>query len=104
MFLAQVVGTIVSPVQHPVLDGRRLLFLRPVDPKGRPCGRARVAIDHVQAGVGDRVLVADEGNAARQLLSAPEAPVKTVVVGVVEYVEVSDRLTYDHAAPEPRSG
>ena len=86
MFLAEVVGTVVSPVQHAVLEGQKLLLLRPVDPFGRPSGIVRIGIDRVQAGVGDRVLVIDEGNSGRQALEAPDAPVKTVVVGVVDSV------------------
>ena len=62
MFLADVVGTVVSPVQIPVLDGRTLLILRPVTPDGSPTGKTRIGIDHIGAGVGDRVLVLDEGN------------------------------------------
>ena len=96
MFLARVEGTVVSPVQHPVLDGRRLLLVRPTDGHARPRGRARVAIDSVQAGVGELVLVVDEGNAARQVLDLPNAPVKTVVVGVVDFVAVEGQTSYDH--------
>lgn len=96
MFLAEVVGTVVSPVQIPVLDGRVLLLLQPVDPQGRKNGRVRVGIDHAQAGVGDRVLVMDEGNSARQMLDAKDGAVKTVVVAVVDYVEREGRLDYDH--------
>jgi microcompartment protein CcmK/EutM len=96
MFLAEVLGTVVSPVQHRALDGQRLLLLRPVDPEGARTGRTRVAIDRAGAGVGERVLVVDEGNAGRQLLDAPGAPVKTVVVGIVDYVELEGRLAYDH--------
>ena len=98
MFLADVVGTVVSPVQHPVLDGQRLLLLRQLDPHGRAAGRTRIGIDRAQAGVGDRVLVIDEGNAARQALQAPDAPVKTVVIAVVDYVELEDELVYDARA------
>lgn len=94
MFLAQVLGTIVAPVHHPVLEGERLLLLRPVDPSGSPTGRARVGIDRVDAGEGDRVLVVDEGNAARDLLAAPDGPVKTVVVGVVDTVELGGRVVF----------
>lgn len=99
MFLAQVVGTVVSPVRIPVLEGRTLLLLRPVDPEGRGSGRARIGIDHAGAGVGDRVLVLDEGNSARQILGAPEGAVKTIVVGVVDYVERAGALVYDHRDP-----
>ena len=96
MFLADVVGTVVSPVQIPALDGEKLLLLRPVGPDGAPSGKTRIGIDRAQAGVGDRVLVVDEGNSARQVLGEPQAPVKTVVIGVVDYVEVGGKLAYDH--------
>jgi len=89
MFLAEVIGTVVSPIQHPVLDNQRLLLLRQLDPHGIPRGATRIGIDRVAAGVGDRVLVLDEGNSARQVLETPDAPVKTVVVGVVDYAELS---------------
>ncbi|MEY2786832.1 MAG: hypothetical protein RL277_3044 [Planctomycetota bacterium] len=102
MFLAEVVGTIVSPVQIPVLEGRKLLLLRPVTPEGKPTGKTRIGIDRAQAGVGDRVLVIDEGNSGRQLLGDPKAAVKTIVVGVVDYVERDGRYTYDHTQESPR--
>ena len=91
----------VSPVQHPVLDGHRLLLVRPVDPRGASSDPTRIAIDRANAGVGDRVLVIDEGNSGRAALDAPDAPVKTVVVGVVDYVDVRGELTFDarHRAP-----
>jgi microcompartment protein CcmK/EutM len=95
MFLAEVVGTVVSPVQIPILEGRTLLVLRPIAPDGRAIGKTRIGIDRAQAGVGDRVIVIDEGNSGRQLLDAPNAPVKTIVVGVVDYVEVGDKTVYD---------
>ena len=96
MFLATVVGTVVSPVQIPVLDGRTLLLVQPVDPQGRKQGRVLLGIDHAQAGVGDRVLVMDEGNSARQMLDAKEGAVKTVIVAVVDYIERDGALAYDH--------
>jgi len=96
MFLADVVGTVVSPVQIPILDGEKLLLLRPVDPAGKASGKTRIGIDRAQAGVGDRVLVVDEGNSARQILEDPQGAAKTVVVGVVDYVEVRGKLAYDH--------
>lgn len=101
MFLADVVGTVVSPVQIPLLDGEKLLLLRPVTPDGRPTGKTRIALDRAQAGVGDRVLVIDEGNSGRQILEAPGAPIKTIVVGVVDYVEVAGDLAYDHRERGP---
>lgn len=98
MFLAEVVGTVVSPVQHPILEAETLLLLRPVTPDGERTGKTRVGLDRAQAGVGDRVLVLDEGNSSRQILGAKgkDAPVKTIVVGVVDYVELGGELRYDH--------
>jgi ethanolamine utilization protein EutN len=95
MFLAEVLGTVVSPVQHPVLAGERLLLLAVLEPDGTPSGRTRIAIDRAGAGPGERVLVIDEGNSGRQLLGRANAPVKTVIVGVVDYVELGGRLVYD---------
>jgi microcompartment protein CcmK/EutM len=104
MFLAEVLGTVVSPVQHPVLDGERLLLLSALKPDGTPSGRTRVAIDRAGAGVGERVLVVDEGNAGRQLVGRENAPVKTVIVGVVDYVELGGALAYDSRRPENAAG
>lgn len=101
MFLADVIGTVVSPVQIPILDHEKLLLLRPVQPGGKAHGRTRIAIDRAGAGVGDRVLVIDEGNSARQLLNDPRGAVKTVVVGVVDYVEIAGEIAYDHRHPDP---
>lgn len=96
MFLAEVVGTVVSPVQIPILEGEKLLLLRPVTPTGERHGKTRIGIDRSGAGVGDRVIVIDEGNSARQLLNDPQGAVKTVVVGVVDYVERKGTLVFDH--------
>jgi len=96
MILAEVVGTVVAPVQIPVLDGETLLLLRPITPDGRPSGKTRIGVDRAQAGVGDRVLVLDEGNSARQILGDPKAAVKTIVIAVVDYVETGGKLVYDH--------
>ncbi len=94
MFLAQVIGTVVAPVQHPALAGERLLLLRVLQPDGRPAGKTRIALDRARAGPGERVLVLDEGNGARQLVARENAPVKTVVVGVVDSIELDGRRAY----------
>ncbi len=96
MFLAQVIGSVVSPVQHPSLDGRTLLLLRPVGPTGERCAKTRIAVDRSGAGVGDRVLAIDEGNSGRQLLGVPDAPIKTIVIGVVDSIELAGEGVYDH--------
>lgn len=87
MFLARVAGTVVATIKHGDLQGQKLLLVQPLDPQGRPSGRASIAVDAVDAGVGDHVLVADEGNAAAQVLRRPRGPIRTVVVGVIDDVE-----------------
>lgn len=103
MFLAEVVGTVVSPVQVRVLDGHTLLLLRPVTPEGKPGGKTRIGLDRVGAGVGDRVLVIDEGNSARQILGDKTLPIKTLVVGFVDSIERSGRVVYDHREQSARA-
>ena len=96
MFLADVIGTVVSPAQIPILDGKKLLLLRPVTPTGDATAKTRIGIDTVGAGEGDRVLVIDEGTSARQILGDPAGAVKTLVVGFVDEVELGGELVYDH--------
>jgi microcompartment protein CcmK/EutM len=96
MFLAEVVGTVVAPIQIPILDGEKLLLLRQITPEGKRTGKTRIGLDRAQAGEGDRVIVLDEGNGGRQILGDPSAPVKTIVVGVVDYVDVHGDRVYDH--------
>lgn len=84
MIVARVVGQVVATIKHADLAARKLLLIRPVDVLGRPSGRAAIAVDAVDAGTGDLVLVADEGNAAAQVLQRPRGAVRTVVVGVVD--------------------
>ena len=84
MMLARVVGTVTSTIQHPSLDGRRLLLARRLDLAGKPVGTALIAVDTVQAAPGQTVLIVDEGNSARQVLDAKDAPIRTVIVGIVD--------------------
>jgi len=86
MKLARVVGTVVSTINAPDFDGRTLLVCDLLDPSGAPSGGYLIAVDSVGAGAGETVLILDEGNSARQVLAAPGAPIRTVVVGIVDAV------------------
>jgi len=88
MFLARVVGEVVATTKHPHLAGQRLLLVQPEITPGRPQPPSMIAVDSVDAGIGDRVLVADEGNTAAQVLRKARGPVRTVIVGVVDETDL----------------
>jgi microcompartment protein CcmK/EutM len=87
MFIARVVGEVVATVKHADLAQRKLLLVRRITPSGEPVGASAIAVDAVDAGIGDRVLVADEGNGAAQVLQRPRGAVRTVIVGVIDAVD-----------------
>ena len=88
MFLAQVVGKIVATIKHKDLHGKKILMVRPLDLSLSPAGKTVLAVDSVDAGAGDVVLVADEGNAASQILKMERGPIRTVIVGVVDNIDM----------------
>jgi len=89
MKIAKVVGSVVSTISAPVFDGQRLLLCDYVDPSGEPTGGYVIAVDVVGAGAGEMVLILDEGNGARQIMEMKTAPIRAVVVGVVDEVAIS---------------
>jgi len=89
MILGRVTGRITSTINHPFYDARKLLIVEKTDPDGRPIDEYLIAIDVVDAGVGERVLVLDEGNGARQVFDSTSAPVRSVIVGIVDTVDKS---------------
>jgi ethanolamine utilization protein EutN len=91
MILGRVVGTVVSTVQHAFYQGKKQLMVRACLPNGELDGEKYVvAVDLVGAGVGQTVLVEDEGNSARQLMDAPTGPVRSVIIGIVDEVTEQD--------------
>ncbi|RKY18012.1 MAG: hypothetical protein DRQ55_14445 [Planctomycetota bacterium] len=95
MKIGRVIGTVVTPVQHPAYDGMTLLAVRPLDPDGSEADeRMFVAVDRAQAGVGDRVLLMAEGSSVRDVLGMPHAPIRCAVVGVIDEIEVDGARTY----------
>ncbi len=87
MKIGRVCGSVVSTISHPFLDGRRLLIIELLDPDGEPTGSEIIAIDAVDAGPGQLVLLIDEGNSARQILDASKAPVRTLIAGIIDRVD-----------------
>jgi microcompartment protein CcmK/EutM len=87
MKLCRVEGSVVAAAHHPVYDGHKLLIVQPVDGDGANAGDSFLAVDRVQAGPGDLVLVNQEGNGARQLLKqGQQVPIRSLIVGIVDAV------------------
>jgi ethanolamine utilization protein EutN len=88
MILGRVVGEVVATQKHPSHQGRKLLLVQPVNPDDSARGETVLAIDAVDAGVGDRVLVVQEGYAAMSAAGRLNAPIDMTIVGVVDAVEL----------------
>jgi len=89
MYIGQVSGTVVATIKHAAFNGRKLLIVDKLGEDGTPTGSYDICVDTVQAGVGDKVLVLDEGNSARQVLSqVPNGAVRAVIVGVIDRIDV----------------
>lgn len=88
MVLAKVIGTVVSTIKHPEYHAHKLLIVRPVDEAGLPAGDSFLAVDHAQAGNGDTVLVLREGNGVRQILGKKNLPIRSIIVGIVDQVNL----------------
>jgi ethanolamine utilization protein EutN len=88
MILGRVTGSVVSTIHHPVVEGQKLLMVDRLDQDGNPTNGYIIALDAVGAGKGETVLVLDEGNGARQLLDDDQAPVRSMVVGIVDDIQL----------------
>jgi len=88
--LARVKGNVVSTQKNPELTGHKLLIVHPVDLENNYVGdKDVVALDFVDAGIGDIVLLVQEGKAVQQLLGHRKAPVHSVIVAVVDSIDIS---------------
>ena len=88
MILARITGSVVSTIHHPIVDGHTLLLAERLDPDLKPSGGYLIAMDAIGAGQGEMVLILDEGSAARQILGDDNAPIRSIVVGIVDMVEL----------------
>ncbi len=93
MLIARVIGTAVSTMKDEKLEGRKLLVLQQTDEYGKGSGKPFVAIDSVDAGVGDLVLTA-AGSSARQTTATKDRPVDAVIMAVIDSLEVEGQVTF----------
>lgn len=89
MILARVVGTVVATRKDEKLVSNKLLLTRPVDPQGKVDGGYLVAVDTVDAGVGETVLIVS-GSSARMASGMKECPIDAAIVGIVDTVTVKE--------------
>jgi microcompartment protein CcmK/EutM len=89
MVLGKIVGTVVATRKDPRLVSNKLLVVRPMDPRGKAEGTYLVAVDTVDAGVGETVLVVS-GSSARMASGLKDCPVDAAIVGIVDAVEIND--------------
>lgn len=87
MIIARVIGNIVATQKQEAHEGKKILLIQPLDLENHPMGDPVVALDAVDAGVGDRVLAVQEGFSAMTSVGHVESPIDAAVIGVVDLVE-----------------
>jgi microcompartment protein CcmK/EutM len=87
MILGKIIGNVVSTVKESGYESRKILIIQPVDPSGTSKGKSFLAVDTVQAGIGDTVLVMEEGGSARMILDEHETfTIKAIIAGIVDHI------------------
>ena len=89
MILGKVIGSITSTINHPFYDGKKLLMVEKIETDGQALSGYLVAVDRAGAGAGETVLILDEGTGARQVLESADGPVRSVIVGIVDEIDVA---------------
>jgi ethanolamine utilization protein EutN len=95
MILARVLSPIVATQKHSSHAGTKILTVQPIDCEGRDQGETLIAIDGVDAGPGDRVVVTQDGWSASWTIRRPGAAIDAAIIGVVDAIELFDRATAD---------
>lgn len=91
MNLCKVLGTVVATEKHPAFHARKILVVQPLDEHQKPLGKSYLAIDHTSsAGKGDVVLVMNEGSGTRQVIGDKSAPIRSLIMGVVDQVSLGE--------------
>lgn len=88
MLIGRVVGELVATHKHPSHEGCKILLVQPLNLDGSKRGEAVVAMDAVDAGVGDQVLVTTEGFSAMTSVGRPQSPIDMAVIGFIDHLEL----------------
>jgi len=89
VLLAKIVGTVVATRKDPRLVSNKLMVARPVDPRGKAEGADLVAVDTVDAGIGETVLIVS-GSSARMAAGMKDCPIDAAIVGIVDTVDIHE--------------
>jgi ethanolamine utilization protein EutN len=88
MILARVIGNVVATQKNERYEGARIMLVQPIDPDGKDSGAELLALDSVDAGVGDTVVVVREGwSASTAATGRPAAAVDSAIVGIVDTID-----------------
>jgi ethanolamine utilization protein EutN len=90
MLIGVVVGNVQATQKYEKLSGSKLMLVQPLGLDALPRGGPVLAIDGVQAGIGDRVLLVQDGKAAQQVLGRGQAAVDAAIVGVIDQLELQE--------------
>jgi ethanolamine utilization protein EutN len=88
MLIARVIGQLVATQKHPSHEGRKALLVQPLNLDGSDRGDAVIALDAVDAGIGDRVLLSLDGYAASSAVGRPQSPIDMAVIGFIDEIEI----------------
>ncbi|MFD1736610.1 EutN/CcmL family microcompartment protein [Bacillus salitolerans] len=89
MKIARVIGNVVSTIKTPSHNGQKLMVVEPIDMEGTCIGDSFIAVDAAQAGIGDIVIIIEEGGSARDILKKPDAAVDAIIAGIVDYLKTN---------------
>ncbi len=103
MLIARVIGDIVATQKDPSHHARKILLVQPLNLDGSDRGEAVVALDAVDAGIGERVLLSAEGFSAMTAVGRPNSPIDTAVIGIIDEVTL-DRWRKVASAHPSRGG
>jgi len=90
MLIGRVIGDVVATQKAPSHEGRKILVVQPLQLDGSDRGEPVLALDSVDAGIGDRVLLTTEGFSAMTSVGRPNSPIDTAVIGVIDSVDLVD--------------
>jgi ethanolamine utilization protein EutN len=93
MLIGRVIGDVVATQKTPSHEGMKILVVQPLNLDGSERGSAMLAVDAVDAGIGERVLVSTEGFSAMTAVGRPNSPIDTAVIGVIDSVDLIEGVS-----------